>query len=64
MNAKLVAMVRSASEALDMHLANGFDAWCAGDVVGMHIARRGAQRCAHVIRLATALQVPELKRAA
>jgi len=41
----------TASQSLDLHLANGFTAWTRGDDLGRHIARRGAQRCCHVLRL-------------
>lgn len=41
----------SAQASLELHLANGFAAWVVGDVLGRHIAWRGAKRCAHVLKL-------------
>jgi len=48
-------IIESARVNLACHLAHGFECWCCGDVLGMHIAFRGARRCEHVLRLAMAM---------
>lgn len=49
-------IIETAKEQMAFYLAHGFECWMIGDVLGMHIAWRGARRCEHVIRLATALE--------
>ncbi len=48
-------IIESAQENMAWHIAHAFACWCEGDVLGVHIAWRGARRCEHVIRLAMAM---------
>jgi hypothetical protein len=49
------AIISSAVFARAIHIQHCFECWVAGDVAGIRISWRGAQRCEHVIRLAKAM---------
>lgn len=49
-------IIESAQENLAWHIEHAFECWCIGDVLGVRISWRAAQRCEHVIRLAQALE--------
>lgn len=51
-------IIEAAQEQLAFYLEHCFECWVEGDVLGVHIAWRGARRCEHVIRLARALDQP------
>ena len=52
-------IIESARLNLAWYTEACFEAWMEGDVLSVHRYWRGAQRCAHVIRLAEAMSANE-----